>query len=113
VVVEQGQQAQALQGAEQAVQPAEVALKEAEQSVLAVEQEGLLAQQRLGELEAGAAGCGRNCRLLSRAVRGPIVCWTVCRPRQDLLQRLNRDGAGYGNGVRAVLQAQFSGRAAG
>ena len=30
--------------------------------------------------------------------------------RQDLLQRLNREGTGYGSGVRAVLQAQSSGR---
>ncbi|MBU6351277.1 MAG: chromosome segregation protein SMC [Chloroflexi bacterium] len=110
VVVEQGQQAQALQGAEQAVQSAEAALKEAEQSVLAVEQEGLLAQQRLGELEAGAAGVRQELQVAEQGRQGADRLLDRLQTRQDLLQRLNRDGAGYGNGVRAVLQAQSSGR---
>ncbi|MCX6042499.1 MAG: hypothetical protein NTV69_15345, partial [Caldilinea sp.] len=110
VVVEQGQQAQALQSAEHAVQSAEAALKEAEQTVLAAEQEGLWAQQRLGELEAEVARMRQELQAAEQSRQGADRLLDRLQTRQDLLQRLNREGTGYGSGVRAVLQAQSSGR---
>lgn len=109
VLAEQQQQQQALAGAQREVAAAKEALHAAE----AVAQQD---EQRAGALQAEAAGAeARLVALRTQLRQAEEARQTLDRhldrqqTRYDLLNRLRQDAAGYGSGVRTVLQAACDG----
>ncbi|MFO7633722.1 MAG: chromosome segregation protein SMC [Caldilinea sp.] len=107
---EHDQQQRALQNAEQAAVMAEAALAEAEDVSTLAEQEAHAAQSQLTALESATAALQQQLRGAESSRQEADRALDRLQTRHDLLQRLRREGAGYAGGVRAVLQAQSSGR---
>ncbi|GIV69004.1 chromosome segregation protein SMC [Caldilinea sp.] len=108
--VERSQQQQALVEARRAQATAEAALAEAEKTLQTIEQEAHAHQSEIAVLEAEISALQQEQRNAENARQEADRTLERLKTRQDLLQRLQREGAGYAGGVRAVLQAQANGR---
>lgn len=108
--VERSQQQQALVEAERAQATAEAALAEAEKTLQTIEQEAHAHQSEIAVLEAEISALQQEQRSAENARQEADRTLERLKTRQDLLLRLQREGAGYAGGVRAVLQAQANGR---
>ena len=107
---EHDQQRQALQTAEADAATAETALTGADQGLAALEAEAHAAQTNLTTLEAALAALQQELRTAEAGRQEADRAVDRLQTRYDLLDRLQREGAGYASGVRAVLQAHSSGR---
>ena len=104
------QQQSALHAAEQDATKADAALAAAEQDATALDAQVRSVQTQIAELETGLGKFQGDLRAAETARQEADRALDRLQTRHDLLQRLRREGAGYGGGVRAVLQAQGSGR---
>ena len=104
------QQQAALTAAEQDAQRAESALTEVQSHATQLEEEAQSVQRALQALEQSIAGSQQSLRAAEAQRQSADLALDRLRTRQEMLQRLQREGAGYGGGVRAVLQAGSSQR---
>ncbi|MCS6827006.1 MAG: chromosome segregation protein SMC [Caldilinea sp.] len=107
---ERSQQQQALVEAECAEVDAQAALTQAEGTLQAIEHEAHALQSEIAALEAEISTLQQAQRHAESARQEADRSLERLKTRHDLLQRLQREGAGYAGGVRAVLQAQANGR---
>ncbi|HAJ35651.1 MAG TPA: chromosome segregation protein SMC [Chloroflexi bacterium] len=107
---EHGQQQQALQQAAADAAAAEAALADAEQALAALEAEAHAGQANLAAHEATLNSLQQELRAAENSCQEADRVVDRLRTRHELLDRLQREGAGYASGVRAVLQAHGSGR---
>ncbi|MFN3332450.1 MAG: chromosome segregation protein SMC, partial [Caldilinea sp.] len=110
LTAEQEQQQLALQSAEETATTAEHALVHAEQISRSLEEEGRAVQSQLAALEASVAALQQELRSAESRRQEADRTLDRLQTRQEMLQRLQREGAGYASGVRTVLQAQSAGR---
>lgn len=110
VEVERSQQHQALTEVERARAAAEIALTEAEGALQAIEQKARALQSEIIALEKEISALQQEQRTAESARQEADRSLERLKTRRDLLQRLQHEGAGYAGGVRAILQAQASGR---
>ena len=107
---EHAQQQAALSAAEQDAQRAESALATVQEQATLLEEEAQGVQTALHALEQSVAGSQQALRAAETERQEADRALDRLQTRQDMLQRLQREGAGYGGGVRAVLQAGSSQR---
>jgi chromosome segregation protein len=109
LTTEQEQQQLALQSADETATTAEAALTQAEQAARTLEQEAHAVQSHLAALEASIAALQQELRSAESTRQEADRALDRLQTRQEMLQRLRREGAGYAGGVRTVLQAQSAG----
>ncbi len=105
LAAEHAQQQLALSAAEQDAQRAESALAEVLHHAAQLEEDAQAAQAALHALEQSIAASQQALRVAETQRQDADRTLDRLQTRQDMLQRLQREGAGYGSGVRAVLQA--------
>lgn len=104
------QQQQALQTAEADAIAAESALTQADQGLAALETEAQAMQTQLAAHEVALTALQQELRGAESSRQEADRAVDRLQTRHDLLERLQREGAGYASGVRATLQAHSSGR---
>ncbi len=107
---EYNQQEQALALAETEAAAAETALAAAGQELTALEAEASAGQSNLANHEAALSALQQELRAAESSRQEADRNLDRLQTRYDLLERLQREGAGYAGGVRAVLQAHSNGR---
>jgi chromosome segregation protein len=107
---EQAQQETARLAAEQEVAAAETTLASAEATATTLETEAQRIQVHLAQLQTESAARQQELRAAESGRQEADRTLDRLQTRHDLLARLQREGAGYASGVRAVLQAYASGR---
>lgn len=108
--IEQRQQQLAIDEAGETAAAAQAALTQAEQTAQTLEQEAQEAHAALAAVESSITMLQQELRSAENARQEADRVLDRLQTRQEMLQRLHREGAGYASGVRSVLKAQGSGR---
>ncbi|MBW7885058.1 MAG: AAA family ATPase, partial [Caldilineaceae bacterium] len=110
ILREQSDQQNAVAAAQQETATAEAELQRAETGSQALDQEAQRVREQLSALEQRVATRQAELRQAEESRQLADRALDRLQTRFDLLKRLSNEGAGYGSGVRAVLQASKAGR---